>query len=135
MKHSASNLFVMLELNPHSVIPLHVQLTSRLKRLIDLGVLPPGETLPTVRELSAALRLAPATIVRAYAALQDENMVRARAGAGTIVKGPSHTPETLRPELLSEFQVIATRLLRGGVPVAELQRRIKDAAQFVEATP
>ncbi|PTA68661.1 GntR family transcriptional regulator [Deinococcus arcticus] len=130
MTHSPSDLLLMLELTPHSVLPLHVQLAARLRRLIDLGVLAPGEPLPTVRELSAALRVAPATIVRAYAALQDDQMVQARAGAGTVVRGPSPTPEALRPELLSEFQALAARLLRAGIPLPELQRCL-DAAHLV----
>ncbi|MFJ3503599.1 GntR family transcriptional regulator [Streptomyces sp. NPDC090135] len=66
-------------------VPPYEQIRSRLAALIDGGVLPEGERLPTVRQLAADLGLAPGTVNRAYKELEAAGLVRTRRGAGTRV--------------------------------------------------
>lgn len=49
------------------------------------GRLSPGTRLPTVRELAAALDLAPNTVARAYRELESAGIVETRGRAGTFV--------------------------------------------------
>ena len=43
-------------------VPIYTQLTDRLRRRIVSGDLPPGERLPSVRELSAQAGVNPNTV-------------------------------------------------------------------------
>ncbi|HEX2864763.1 MAG TPA: GntR family transcriptional regulator [Deinococcales bacterium] len=76
---------VWLEVNPRSGVPIYLQLVQGVRHALELGVLQPGERLPTVRELAVELTLAPNTVVKAYAELQRLGLIEARAGVGTVV--------------------------------------------------
>ena len=74
-------------IDPRSATPLYAQIASRIKLAIASGEIPPGNGLPSVRQLATQLRLNPATVVQAYRELESEGLVEMRQGAGTYVKG------------------------------------------------
>ena len=76
---------IWLDVNTRSGVPIYVQLVEQVKHAIHVGALRPGEQLPTVRQLSSELTIAPNTIVKAYNELQVMNLVESRAGVGTVV--------------------------------------------------
>jgi DNA-binding transcriptional regulator YhcF (GntR family) len=69
-------------------VPLGTQLFWQLRYAIATGEYQPGERLPTVREMAAALRVNANTIRAVYARLQDEGWVVARRKVGTVVADP-----------------------------------------------
>ncbi|MFC8294299.1 GntR family transcriptional regulator [Streptomyces sp. NPDC057242] len=88
-------------------VPPYEQIRSQLAALIDGGVLPEGERLPTVRQLAADLGLAPGTVNRAYKELEAAGLVRTRRGAGTRVAA--------RPNAAPVDTAALTRLARAYV--------------------
>lgn len=130
MRQDAAQLEQWLHLDIHSGVPLYLQLKESLERAIDLGQLHPGDALPPVRTLASVLRIAPNTIVRAYAALQAAGRIESRAGAGTTVTARPATPTPVAQQelLLREFQLVATRLLRSGIHPDTLHRTIHELA-------
>jgi DNA-binding transcriptional regulator YhcF (GntR family) len=69
-------------------VPLGTQLVWQLRYAIATGEYRPGERLPTVREMAAALRVNANTIRTVYARLQEEGWVVARRKIGTVVADP-----------------------------------------------
>jgi DNA-binding transcriptional MocR family regulator len=67
--------------------PLPALLAARLRRLIDEGELPPGESLPPDRALAAALAVGRTTVVAAYDLLRQDGRLVRRQGSGTRVAG------------------------------------------------
>src|SRR5690606_12164257 len=65
--------------------PLYLLLATRLRVLIDDGVLPPGALLPPDRVLARRLAVGRGTVVAAYELLQREGRVLRRQGSGTRV--------------------------------------------------
>src|ERR1700754_878846 len=61
------------------------QSAERLAADIRSGLYPPGERLPSERELARALEVSRASVREALAALQLRGVVETRAGAGTFV--------------------------------------------------
>ncbi len=74
-----------LDVNPRSGVPIYVQLIEQIKHALEVGVLQPGDQLPTVRELSTQLTIAPNTIVKAYDELARLGLITSRPGKGTTV--------------------------------------------------
>jgi GntR family transcriptional regulator len=74
-----------LDVNPRSGVPLYVQLMEQVKHALEVGVLQPGEQLPTVRQLASELTIAPNTIVKAYDELADLGLIESKPGVGTLV--------------------------------------------------
>lgn len=73
------------DLDPAGPTPLYLQLVGRLRRLIALGALAPGDRVPTVRELAVKARVNRNTAARAIQQLERDGLVRTRVGQGTFV--------------------------------------------------
>lgn len=70
----------------HSNVAVYLQLVQQVKQALRLGRLAPGERLPTVREVAAALAINPHTVLKAYRELELTGLVEGRAGQGTFVR-------------------------------------------------
>ncbi len=82
-----------------SDVPISTQIYWQLAYQIDSGRLLPGNRLPPVRDLGAALRVNPNTIRAVYRRLADAGYVTSRHGAGTRVA--DHPPRRNGAEALA----------------------------------
>jgi GntR family transcriptional regulator len=77
---------VVFSVDPRSGVPLYLQLIEQVKRAVALGVLRPGEQLPTVKALALNLTVNPNTIARAYRELEREHVIETSPGRGSFVR-------------------------------------------------
>lgn len=61
-------------------LPIYLQINRRIKILAVTGVISPGDELPSVRELSRVIDVAPMTVSKAYAILKEDGYVIGRQG-------------------------------------------------------
>lgn len=101
---------MFIVLSPGSPDPMYKQVTDQIKDAIASGDLDPNERLPSVRELSEALKVSAITIKRAYADLENEGYIVTRAGLGSFVASLSR--DTLRSRKLDELRGDVTRIVR-----------------------
>jgi GntR family transcriptional regulator len=71
------------------------QVVLAATRAILSGVLRTGDRFPSVRELAEALKLHPNTAQKVIAQLQQDGLLIARPGVGTVVQAP---PNAGRPD-------------------------------------
>ncbi len=76
---------IWIDINPHTGIPIYLQIMEQIKHALIVGSLRGGDQLPTVRQLATELTIAPNTIVRAYNELQRMGIVESKAGVGTVI--------------------------------------------------
>ena len=78
----------MLEfhLDRSSGVPSYRQLVDQVKHALRLGILQPGDQVPTTREVVAKLAINPNTVLRAYRDLEHEGLVIGRPGLGTFIQ-------------------------------------------------
>jgi len=80
---------------------LYETLVDDLTRLIQSGVLRPGDRVPSVRELTRSRSVSPGTVLQAYGVLEDQRLIEARPRSGYYVSvrgpGPLPLPETRKP--------------------------------------
>src|SRR3954464_13282507 len=74
-------------LAPSSGVPTYVQLVQQVHQALQLGLLEPGDRLPTAQQVVSSLAINPNTVLKAYRDLEREGLVRARPGLGTFVVG------------------------------------------------
>lgn len=74
-------------LDPSSGVATYLQLVQQVQQALQLGLLEPGDRLPTAQRVVAALAINPNTVLKAYRDLEREGLVRARPGLGTFVVG------------------------------------------------
>ena len=96
---------VGLRLDEHSTVPLYQQIVDQVRQLIATDQLRPGDHLPTIRELAKSLGVNQNTVVRAYVALEREQVIVSRRGGGTTVKSHPDDPalQKLRQRRLSDM--------------------------------
>lgn len=80
--------------------PIYRQLIEQVKRLSAAGVLAPGDTLPSVREVAGALAVNPMTVSKAYNLLEMEGVLERIRGQGMQVAQRRGTQRGEREALL-----------------------------------
>ena len=69
-----------------SGVATYLQLVHQVKQALRLGLLQPGDRLPTAKEVVAQLGINPNTVLKAYRDLEREGLVAPRPGQGTFVQ-------------------------------------------------
>jgi GntR family transcriptional regulator len=72
--------------HPGDVVPIYRQLMRQIEDAIATGRLLPGAQLPSHRELSAQLVIAPLTVKKAYDELEALGYLATARGRGTFVR-------------------------------------------------
>src|SRR5512134_1760857 len=115
----------MFDVDPESPIPLYLQLVERVRRLIALGALRPGDRFPTVREIAARARVNRNTAARAIQELERAGLVRTRVGQGTFVAEGSSTPAPDREAVVdAAIDHLLVQARTSGLPLEELGWRL-----------
>ncbi len=101
---------MFIVLSPSNPDPMYKQVTDQTKDAIASGDLKPNDRLPSVRELSEALKVSAITIKRAYSDLETDGYILTRAGLGSFVAEVSR--ETMRSRKMDELRAEMTRIVR-----------------------
>ena len=97
---------IHFHLDARSGVPTYLQLVQQVRQAVRLGILHPGDQLPTVKEVVSSLAINPNTVLKAYRELDREGLVEGRRGVGTFVSGQPPSPP---PEGVKELRVALQR--------------------------
>ncbi|MCI2058120.1 MAG: GntR family transcriptional regulator [Oscillibacter sp.] len=86
--------------------PIYSQLIDQIKQGIIAGAFPPGERLPSVREMATEAGVNPNTMQRALAELERDGLVYSQRTAGRYVTEDQTMIESVK-KTLAETQVQA----------------------------
>ena len=115
-----------LWLSKNGEVPLREQLTAQIVLGIVSGDLPPGQRLPSTRELARRFKIHANTVSAAYRELEDRGWLESRKGSGVYVRAEADTPAPdtrhALDALISTFLQLARRQ---GHSLAEVQQRVK----------
>jgi GntR family transcriptional regulator len=103
-----SELYLVVE--EASETPPYRQIIEQLAWAIERGDLKPGTALPTVRQLAGDLGIAPNTVARAYAELQDSGWLISDGRRGTHVADDA--PKRGRNERARDLRDAVTAFVR-----------------------
>lgn len=78
---------IEFHLDSSSGVATYLQLVRQVHQALQLGLLEPGDRLPTAAQVVASLAINPNTVLKAYRDLEREGLVRAKPGLGTFVVG------------------------------------------------
>jgi GntR family transcriptional regulator len=124
-------LTVLIRLDETDPRPLYQQIVDDVRRAIVAGTLAPGEVIPSVRQLSAGLRVNPTTVQQAYRELERGGLVYVRRGQGTYV-ADLPAADALR-ERRKVAMTVARRALRDatrhGLEAEELMEALRRVAK------
>lgn len=113
----------MLEINLKSPIPIYEQLVSEIKRMITVGELKTGDSLPPIRVLAKQLDVDKNTVARAYQELYAQNIVEGNRRKGSFIKGIKKDFSSERNKI---FKIQIIKLLQQGLNKNEIERIFYD---------
>jgi GntR family transcriptional regulator len=73
---------MLLQINPHSPIPIYRQIMDQIRYQILAGVIKESQKLPSVRDLSRSVKVNPMTVSKSYAYLEMEGLLDRKRGIG-----------------------------------------------------
>lgn len=121
---------MFLALSPGHPDPMYKQVTDQIRDAIASGDLEPNEQLPSVRELSDALRVSAITVKRAYQDLEAGGYILTRAGLGSFVAAIER--DVMRRRKLDELRAAVTRLVRASAKFGITAEEVAALARQVE---
>jgi GntR family transcriptional regulator len=77
---------IQFRLDRHSGLPAYRQVVDQVRQALRLGILRPGDQLPTVRDVVEQIALNPNTVHRAYLELEQQGLIEGQPGRGTFVR-------------------------------------------------
>lgn len=77
---------VVLTVDPRSGVPIYLQVIEQVKRSVAVGLLQPGEQLPTVKQLALDLTINPNTVAKAYRDLERDGVIETSPGRGSFIR-------------------------------------------------
>jgi GntR family transcriptional regulator len=77
---------IEFRVNDRSGAPAYLQLVRQVEYAVRLGLLQPGDRLPTVKEVAGELAINPNTVLKAYRELDHRGVTTGRVGQGTFIQ-------------------------------------------------
>lgn len=109
----------MLKINYNSPVPIYEQLVEEIKRMIMIGDLKKGDSLPPIRNLAKQLDVDKNTVARAYQELFNQNLIEGNRRKGSFVKA---AVLSLNSEDEKIFKQQILKLLQNGMSKEEIEK-------------
>jgi GntR family transcriptional regulator len=123
-------LVIEFELDPRSGLPTYLQLAQQVRQALRLGLLVPGDQLPTAREVVEKLAINPNTVLKAYRELEREGLVAPRPGMGTFVRRSLGGPgQAAQPKLQRELARWVASARAAGLELEDVEALFRAAVR------
>lgn len=124
---------MFIELRKDDPRPAYRQIADEVQRGVAVGILKPGESLPSTKQLASELRLNPNTVQHAYRTLTQEGVIEIRRGLGAFVAAAPR--ESRRASALVARQIAERALreaFRHGLLASDLLKALREVAPTSE---
>jgi GntR family transcriptional regulator len=95
---------IQFRLDRRSGVPAYRQVVDQVRQALHLGLLRPGDRLPTVRDVVKQIAINPNTVHRAYRDLEAQGLTEGRPGSGTYVKRSLSRVPHEQPQLQRQLE-------------------------------
>ncbi|MCX2734383.1 GntR family transcriptional regulator [Saccharopolyspora sp. NFXS83] len=85
---------IEFRIDRRSGVATYMQIVQQTRQALRLGLLAPGDRLPTAKEVVEATAINPNTVLKAYRELEHEGLVEGKRGVGTFVRKSLATTQT-----------------------------------------
>lgn len=115
--------------NLQSPIAVYVQIENQIQFAIASGRLKPGDTLPSVRDMSQMLSINPNTVTKAYRDLELLQLVRTRRGVGVTISenAPKLCGDRTRAMAEAHLQDAVAECIASGISAAQVRKNVSQA--------
>jgi GntR family transcriptional regulator len=119
---------IEFHLNSRSGVSPYLQIVQQVRHALRLGILKPGDQLPTVKDVVGQLAINPNTVLKAYRELEHSGLVGARPGVGTFITGVlSDAPVAAHAPLRRELQRWFSKARAAGLDDESIEALFRDS--------
>ena len=110
-------------------VPQFEQLIEQIKAAVTAGVLKPGDSLPSIRQLANDLELNSKTVAKAYKLLERDEIIEAKGYRGTYVhpRAKANCKFNLQEWTLRKHSETISELREAGVTDSEIRNAFAGA--------
>ncbi|WP_309672951.1 GntR family transcriptional regulator [Gemmatimonas sp.] len=128
---------MQLFIRPGDYLPIYRQIMRQIMDAIAGGRLASGEQLPSHRELSEQLVIAPLTVKKAYDELEALGYIETQRGRGTYVAArlPRGATAAQASQLEATARGLVSQAYLAGMQLSDVVQLIKDADRAISAAP
>src|SRR5665213_34711 len=124
---------IEFRLDRRTGVPAYRQIIDQVRHAIHLGILQPGDQLPTVREVVKQITINPNTVHRAYLELELQGLTEGRTGSGTFARQSLSAVSNQQSKLLSQRASWRRRAPAAGVGSEGIREPSAEATQSMTA--
>lgn len=128
---------MQLFIRPGDDLPIYRQIMRQIMDAIAGGRLTSGEQLPSHRDLSEQLVIAPLTVKKAYDELETLGYIETQRGRGTYVAArvPRGAMAVQRSQIEETARGLVSQAYLAGMQLHDVIQLIKDADREISAAP
>jgi GntR family transcriptional regulator len=124
---------IEFRLDRQSGVPAYRQLVDQVRQALRLGILRPGDRLPTVRDVVRQIAINPNTVHRAYRELEQQGLTEGRPGSGTFVKDTLDQVPDEQSELRQDLEAWVRAARQAGLADEGIAALIAEAMRSTES--
>lgn len=124
---------IAFRLDRRSGVPAYRQLVDQVRQALRLGILRPGDQLPTVREVVRQIAINPNTVHRAYRELEQQGLTEGRPGSGTFVRASLEQVPDERSELRLALEAWVAAARAAGLGDEAITALVTEAMRSTES--
>jgi GntR family transcriptional regulator len=123
---------ILFRLDRQSGVAAFRQIINQVRSAISLGMLRPGDQLPTVREVVKQIAINPNTVHRAYRELELLGLTEGRTGSGTFVRETLAPIPDEQPQLVAQLEQWMLHARETGLAVQAIAALFDEAIRSLE---
>jgi GntR family transcriptional regulator len=123
---------IQFRLDRRSGVPAYRQIIDQVRHAIHLGILQPGDQLPTVREVVKQITINPNTVHRAYRELELQGLTEGRTGSGTFIRQTLSEVSKEQPKLLGQLEQWIKKAREAGLEAEAIEALFSEAMQSMK---
>jgi len=125
---------IEFHLDSRSGVSPYQQIVQQVRHALRLGLLEPGDQLPTVKDVVASLAINPNTVLKAYRELEHTGLAAGRPGVGTFVTATlSDAPLAAQLPLRRELERWFVKARTAGLDDESIEALFRDSFRSASA--
>ncbi|MEW4327458.1 GntR family transcriptional regulator [Rossellomorea marisflavi] len=116
---------MLIQIEPHSPIPIYAQVRNGIVEGIVRGELKPGDVLPSVRSFAADLGVNMHTVNKSYHELEDKGIIQIVPKSGAVILSPGEPTKERIDMIASSIRPLLAEALAVGMMEEQLQDMIR----------